>query len=124
MPFVPHVEAALATQVFEGSGAPIATSLQMPMAPPSAHDLQAAAQAVVQHTPCAQKPDLHSVAPSQNAPVGLGPHEPPAQTFGGTHWLSAVHAPKQRTPLQAKGAQGSAAGATHWPVLLQADPGV
>jgi hypothetical protein len=124
IPFVPHVAAALATQVFEGSGAPGVTSPQAPMAPGSAQDLQGAVQAPEQHTPWAQKPDRHSDASEQNAPTAFFPHELAVQTFGETHWFSLVHEPKQRAPLHVKGAQGRDAGGTHWPVLLHADAGV
>jgi hypothetical protein len=124
MPFVAQLDEALATQVFEGSGAPTATSPQAPIVPGSAQDLHAAAHATAQQTPCAQKPEPHSEAFEQNAPMAFGPHELAAQTFGTTHWLSFVHEPKQRAPLQPKGAHGSDAGATHWPVLLQAEAGV
>jgi hypothetical protein len=99
MPLVPHVEAALATQLFAGSGAPVATSPQVPIAPASAHDLQAPAQAVEQQTPWAQKPEVHSVASEQKAPTAFVPHELDWQTFGGMHWPSVVHEPKQRAPL-------------------------
>jgi hypothetical protein len=93
MPFVPQLAAALATQLPEGSGAPVATSAQVPIAPASAHDLHAAVHAAPQHTPCAQKPDLHWAAPSQKAPVGFLPHELAWQTLGCRHCASFVHAP-------------------------------
>ncbi len=124
MPFVPQLAATWATQVFDGSGAPVGTSPQAPIAPGSAHDLHAAAHATAQQTPCAQKPEPHSEAFEQNAPMAFLPHELAAQTFGETHWLSFVHEPKQRAPLHANGAHGSDAGATHWPVLLHAEAGV
>jgi hypothetical protein len=124
MPFVPHVEAIRTTQVFDGSGAPVATSPHVPIAPGSAHDLQAPAQAVEQHMPCAQKPEPHSAAVEQKAPMGLGPQELAEQTLGERHWLSLVHRSKQRAPLQAKGAHGIDAGATHWPVVLHEEAGV
>jgi hypothetical protein len=124
MPFVPQLAAAWATQVLDGSGAPVGTSAQVPMAPASAHDLQAPAQAVAQQTPCAQTPEPHSRAVEQNEPMGFGPHELCSHTFGSTHWASTVQALKQRVPLHAKGAQGSEGGAAHWPVPLQVDAGV
>jgi hypothetical protein len=124
MPFVPHIAAGCATQVFEGSGAPVATSPQVPIAPASAHDLHGPAQAVEQHTPCAQKPERHSEAFEQNAPIGFGPQEVAVHTLGERHWLSLVHRSKQRAPLHPKGAHGIDAGATHWPVLLHAAAGV
>jgi hypothetical protein len=100
MPFVPQVAVACATQVFDGSGAPVATSPHVPIAPGSAHDLQEAAHAVPQHTPCAQNEDAHSEASEQNDPMPFLPHEVAWHTFGPTHWLSAEHEPKQRAPLQ------------------------
>ena len=124
MPFVPQLEAPWATQVPDGSGAPVATSPHVPMAPDSAQDLQAPEQAVEQHTPWAQKPEPHSEAVEQNAPMGLAPHELAVQTLGVAHWVSAVQRSKQRAPLQANGAHGIVDGATHWPVLLHVEPGV
>jgi hypothetical protein len=124
MPFVPQLAAGLATQALDGSGAPVGTSAQVPMAPGSAHDRHAPAQAVAQQTPCAQTPEAHSTVVEQNDPMGFGPHELDSHTFGSTHWASTVQALKQRAPLHAKGAHGSDGGAAHWPVLLQADAGV
>jgi hypothetical protein len=125
MPFVPQPEAAVAAQVFDGSGAPEATSPQMPMAPVSAHERQAAVQAEAQQTPCAQKPEPHSDLSEQNEPLVFLPHELCAsQTLGETQERLLEHCVKQRAPLHAKGEQGSAAGATHCPVLLQVEAGV
>jgi hypothetical protein len=124
MPFVPHIAAAVGWHVLEGSGAPVATSPQVPIEVGSAHDLQAPVHAVEQHTPWAQKPEPHSDAASHRAPMGFGPHEPPVQTLGGTHWVLLVQIGKQCVPLQVKGAQGRVAGATHWPVLLHDEAGV
>src|SRR5260221_3748136 len=125
MPSVPHVDAGLATQVFDGSGAPVGTSAQVPIAPASAHDLHAPAQAVAQQTPCAQKPEPHSTAAEHEDPLVFLPHELCAShTLGGTQAALLVHAEKQRVPLQAKGAQASDGRATHCPVVLHADAGV
>jgi hypothetical protein len=96
----------------------------MPIDVGSAHDLQALAQPVAQHTPCAQLPDAHSFLSAQNAPLGLRPHELSVHTLPGTHCASLVHAVKQRAPLQANGAQADASGATHLPVWLQVAGGV
>jgi hypothetical protein len=124
MPFVPQVVDAWATQVFEGSGAPAGTSPQVPMAFGSAHDLHMSEHAVEQQMPCAQKPEVHSAATEQNAPTAFWPHEPLVQVLRDTHCMSFVQAPKQRAPLQAKGAHGRADGARHWPVLVHVDGGV
>ncbi|HEX4405222.1 MAG TPA: hypothetical protein VH560_10370, partial [Polyangia bacterium] len=75
MPFVPQVAAAVAVHVPDGSDAPVATLPQMPMAPASAHERHASAQAVAQQTPCAQKPEPHSDMSEQKAPLPFLPHE-------------------------------------------------
>jgi hypothetical protein len=41
------------------------------------------------------------------------------QLFGGTHWLSAVQALKQRVPLHLYGLQATESAATHCPAALQ-----
>jgi hypothetical protein len=125
MPFVPQVEALVAAHVPAGSGAPGATSPQIPMAPVSAQERQASAQAVAQQTPCAQNPEPHSDLSEQNAPLLFGPHELlAAQTLGATHAELSAHVAKQRAPLHAYGAQVSAGGAAHWPVAVHVEVGV
>jgi hypothetical protein len=124
MPFVPQLDAADARHVLAGSGAPGATLLHTPRLSGSAQDLHALAQAEAQQTPCAQKPDEHSALFEQNAPLVFFPHELPLQTFGVTQFPFTEQASKQRVPLHANGEQASDAGATHWPVLLQAPGGV
>jgi hypothetical protein len=125
MPLVPQESGLCDGQVLAGSGAPAGTSVQAPMAPERAHDLQALAQAVAQQTPCAQNPDAHSALLEQNAPGIFWPHELPApQTLGATQLSSEVQPAKQRAPLQLNGAHDSDAGATHCPVLLQVAAGV
>jgi hypothetical protein len=42
-----------------GSVVPVATLVQVPTVPESAHDWQAPVQLLSQQTPCAQKPLLH-----------------------------------------------------------------
>src|SRR6185436_2765409 len=69
MPFVPQVEAPCTAQLPEGSGALVATFVHWPMRPATAHDLHALVQAVEQQTPWAQKPDEHSPASEQKAPL-------------------------------------------------------
>ena len=96
----------------------------MPIDDGSAHDLHELAQPVAQQTPCAQLPDAHSRLSAQKAPFGLRPQEFSLHTCPAAQLLSAVHATKQRVPLQANGAQALASGATHLPVALQAEGGV
>lgn len=47
-------------------------------------------QAVAQQTPCAQKPELHSVPAAQALPSGFFEQVPPLQTLGETQSPSAV----------------------------------
>ena len=68
--------------------------------PPSAHDVHAPAQAVSQQTPCAQKPEPHSPAAEHEAPMPLGPHEFPLQTFSVTQSWFVRQALKQAPPMQ------------------------
>jgi hypothetical protein len=101
MPFVPQLDGLCTAQVPDGSGALAATFTHWPMAPAIAHDLQEAVQAVEQHTPCAQKPDAHSLSLEQKAPTSFLPHELPAHVLGATHSALVPHEVKQRVPLQA-----------------------
>jgi len=96
----------------------------MPIDVGSAHDLHALAQPLAQQTPWAQMPDVHSRPSAQNAPFSLRPHELSVQTLPLTQLASAVHARKQRAPLHANGAQGTASAATQVPVSLQVPGGV
>ena len=52
---------------------PDATLLQVPTLPARLQDLQAVLHALLQQTPCAQKPLTHSVPTLQVAPGGLRP---------------------------------------------------
>jgi hypothetical protein len=62
--------------------APAATEAQVPIVPVRPHDRQMPTQAVAQQTPCSQKPELHSVAPPQVAPIGFLPQLPARHVFG------------------------------------------
>ena len=63
----------------------------MPTDVATAHDRHVPVHAVRQHTPCAQKPEVHSSAPLHVAPGGLSPHEPALHTAGATQSASAAH---------------------------------
>jgi hypothetical protein len=117
-PFVPQLAAPWSTHTPFGSMVPVATFVQSPSVPTSAHDLHAALQVVTQQTPCAHTPEAHSVAPEQGAPGSFFPHELPLQTLGETQFAEVVHASKHFEPLQAKGRQAREGGGTHWPVAL------
>jgi hypothetical protein len=53
--------------------------------------MHASVQALLQHTPWAQKPDLHSVPALQSCPEDLRPQEEDedviVQTFPAAHWM-------------------------------------
>jgi hypothetical protein len=122
MPFVPQVDEPWAAHRPAGSGAPVGTSVQVPMAVGSAHVRQFPVHAVAQQMPCAQKPDAHSPALEQKAPTSFLPHELVASHVLGI-WQSALvrQDAKQRAPLHAKGAHGSDWGVTHCPPLSQVE---
>jgi hypothetical protein len=77
----------VATQIFCGSGALSATAVQIPFVALRLQAMHAAVHALLQHTPWAQKPDLHSVPAPQIAPFGLRPQEAPVQTSPDAHWM-------------------------------------
>jgi len=78
-----------------------------------AHDWQVPVQALAQQTPCWQKPEAHSVAPPQVAPLPLRPQVPVVvlQRFGATqsaldaqvalHWplVPQIRLPPQVVPV-------------------------
>jgi hypothetical protein len=119
---VPQLPAPWSTQIPFGSSVPVATFVQTPLEVPRLHDLHEALQVVAQQTPCAHTLDAHSVPVEQGAPLSFLPHELPLQTLGATQFAVDVQALKHFVaPLQANGAQGREAGATHWPVALQVE---
>jgi hypothetical protein len=87
-------------QTAAGSGWPVGTGAQRPIEPATAQEKQAPEQAVAQQTPCAHCPDWHSAPAEQNAPFGLGPHEPCTHEFPLAQLASLPQAVKQRAPLQ------------------------
>ena len=124
LPSVPQDAAPWSVQAPTGSDPPLGTSTHVPIDPGIAHDLQLPLHAVAQQTPCAQVPEPHSGPPAQNAPIGLRPQELPLHTFPGEQFASAVQATKHLLPLQAKGGQGTASGATQAPAALHVASGV
>jgi hypothetical protein len=98
--------------------------VQVPCALLSAHDLHGPAQAVLQQTPCAQKPDKHSMPLLHEAPGIFLPHEFSLQALGGTQFPSCVQTSKHLLPLQANGAHERDMGAAQLPLLSQVEPGV
>jgi len=72
--------------------------VQVPTVPVSAQDWQVPPQAVMQQTPCAQKPDRHSPPTPQATPTAFLAQLPPMQVNGATQSASTVqvflHAPE------------------------------
>jgi hypothetical protein len=91
LPVVPHVAWPMSLHTPAGSALPLATLVQFPTAPPSAHDWQEPLHAELQHTPCAQKLDWHSPAAEHDAPSGFFPHWLPLQTRGLRQLALVVH---------------------------------
>jgi hypothetical protein len=98
MPSVPQVDAPWSAHWLKGS-APAATDAQVPTVPVRLHDRQMPAQAVAQQTPCSQKPELHSPAAPQVAPIGFLPQLPARQVFGLVQSLVAVQVVRQAPPV-------------------------
>jgi hypothetical protein len=66
MPLVPHVVAPASMHCVAGTGGiPAGMLLHVPAEDARAHDWQVPVHAVAQHTPWAQNPDAHSLAPAQ-----------------------------------------------------------
>jgi len=83
-PSVPHESGPASLHWLNGSW-PADTGRQAPSEPDRAHDEQRPVQALPQQTPCAQKPELQSLAAMQAAPVGFLPQLPITHRFGVRH---------------------------------------
>jgi hypothetical protein len=89
VPSSPQVDAADAGQSDAVNGAcPAGMLVQMPGLPVSEHDWHLLLQATLQQTPCAQKPDWHSVPMPHIAPGGFLPQLPFTQVLGETQSLA------------------------------------
>jgi hypothetical protein len=86
--------------------------------------MQVPVQALLQQTPWAQNPVVHSVPSAQTAPGGLRPQEPLLQTAGGAQSASAVQALLQTEEPQRNGKHELEAGVTQAPAPSQVEPGV
>jgi hypothetical protein len=89
-PSVPHTEVVLGAHCARGSW-PAATSVQTPVLPAIAQDMQVPVQAVAQQIPWAQNPELQSVAAAQLAPMGPLPQLP---------FLHVLPAPQSASTVQ------------------------
>jgi hypothetical protein len=126
-PFVPQVLAPASMHWLAGvGGIPIGMLLQVPADPVSAHDWQVPVHAVAQHTPCAQKPDAHSVAPAHVCPSGFLEQVPPLHTLGATQSALVVQVVLHASVvvLQAYGLHDEGVAAAHMPVPLHSRGGV
>jgi len=77
----------VATHLPCGSGALSATAVHKPAVALRLQAMHASVHALLQHTPWAPKPDLHSVPALQIAPLALRPQEAPVHTFPVAHWM-------------------------------------
>jgi hypothetical protein len=104
LPSRPHDIGVAAVHWFNRS-CPVGIGVQVPTLPASAHDMQVVEQAALQHTPCAQNPELQSVPAAQSAPTGFLPQLPARQTPA-VQSASFVHAVRHAAvAAQAYGAQ-------------------
>jgi hypothetical protein len=82
-PFVPQVDAPWFVHWVVGVGAvPPGTEVQVPTVPDRLHEVQVPAQALLQQTPCAQKPEAHMAADVQGWPIASLPQLVPVQEAG------------------------------------------
>ena len=123
-PSVPQLAAPMSAHWFSGS-CPAGTALQVPSVPASAHERQVPAQAVAQQTPSSQKPELHSAAAAQVAPIGFLPQLPLAQVLGALQSAFDAQVPRQAAVgPQTYGSQVLGVAARQLPVPLQTRAGV
>ena len=99
VPSVPQPAAPSSAHWLAGVGAcPAGRLAQVPAVPSPAHDLQVPRQAVLQQTPCSQKPDLHWAAVEQAAPGGSFPQLDPTQAFGDAQSVLVAQSVRQAAP--------------------------
>jgi hypothetical protein len=94
-PSVPHDDAPWLLQVPCGSTPLSGTLLHVPREVGSAHVWHEPLHAELQHTPCAQNFDRHSLPSAHALPGPLRPHDPAMQTAGVEQSASALHAALQ-----------------------------
>ena len=122
MPSVPQVVDTVVAHCVAGVGAlPFATLEHVPGLAASAHDLHVPVQAWLQQTPCAQKPESHSVAVVQAVPIGFRLQTFALQMLGATQSASAAHLVLQvlATVSQLYLPHGSVVAAAHVPAPSQ-----
>jgi hypothetical protein len=98
--------------------------VQVPVEPASAHDWQRPVQALLQQKPCAQNPELQSVASEHAPPSGTLPQLVPLQTLGEAQSALVPQVVLQAPEPQAYGAHEDIETVWQVPVPLQARAGV
>jgi hypothetical protein len=82
-PLVPQVDAPWLVHWVVGLGAvPPGIEVQVPLVPERLHAVQVPAQALLQQTPCAQKPEAHIAAAVHGWPMASLPQLVPVQEAG------------------------------------------
>jgi len=87
MPSVLQAGAPRSAHWFSGS-APLGTLVHVPTVPVIAHEVQVPVHAVMQQTPCAQKPEPHSPPLPQVTPIAFLAQLPPMHVNGATQSAS------------------------------------
>jgi hypothetical protein len=123
-PVVPQLAAPVFVHEAVGSPPPAGTGVHVPALPGTAQERQVVAQAVLQQTPWAQIPDMHSPPPAHAAANPFSPHEPLLQTAVGAQSALAVQVFLQTPVPQPNGKHEVAPGVTQAPAPLQVAPGV
>jgi hypothetical protein len=120
VPSRPQVEAAAIVHWVAGVGAaPAGTGEQVPALLVSAHDMQAPAQALLQQTPWAQKPDWQAEAAVQVAPGGSLPQLLLTQELGATQSVLVMQVVLQAVPPHWKGSHIDVVAARQLPAPSQ-----
>jgi len=88
----------------------------------SAHDWQVPAQAVLQQTPCAQKPETQAAPDVQVAPGGSLPQLPLVQLLGETQSALVVHVCLQAPVPHSNGSHIAVVAARQVPAPSQVRP--
>jgi hypothetical protein len=107
-----------------GSRAPFATGLQVPRVAVRLHDWHVPLQAVLQQTPCAQTPDMHSLPTAHARPLTLSAHAPLVHKAGDAQSALLAQVFLQTPVPQRNGKHDVAPGVVHRPAPSHVDVGV
>jgi hypothetical protein len=117
VPSRPQLFVGWAAQRASGSTPPGGTLVQVPTDPGTLQLWQVAPQALLQHTPWAQKLLAHSSPRAQICPSPFFPQDVPWQVFGAWQSLLVPQVFPQAVPLHLYGAQLVGAGLAQLPLL-------